>query len=101
MKPTYGYQIAAAALSLSTTVSGWMFAASADDHCQSIHSIVNVTDGRCIGNLTPFKSIWPLETYPDSAAQGAFAERATGKVCAMCSGLMEDSRVVRKGSGNL
>jgi hypothetical protein len=31
----------------------------------------------------------------------AFAERATGKVVAMCFGLMEDSRVVRKGSGTL
>jgi hypothetical protein len=72
MKAAYFYELAPA-LSLLTTVSGdFMFAASADAHCQNILSIVNVTDGNCIGDLAPFKSVWPMSTYFDSAAQGRF-----------------------------
>jgi hypothetical protein len=76
MKAAHFCELAIAMLSLSKVASGWSFIAYDDDLCQIKGREVNVLDGseRCVDSFGQYRSVKPLSTYNDPAAQGRFCE---------------------------
>jgi hypothetical protein len=74
MKGAHFCELAVAVLSLSSATLGWSFVAYDDALCQTNGRQVNVPDGSglCIGLFGQYRSVKPLSTWDNWAAQGRF-----------------------------